>query len=185
MSQQITLRVRPGDIVRFPNRCVACGQPASEHLTLKKRRGQITRKLDAPLCNSCDRQLTRRSGEEERRLALGRIIAGVVGIALLGLGLVAIDLTLWLRFLLALALGGSTALVIYQFARRQATRAELPEKAAIRRAATIDDFSWRDVTLGFVDAEFADDVAAMNSPANSEAGSGTESLEALPKTLNV
>ena len=55
----MTLRVRPGETVRFPAECVACGQPARERLSLHKRRGQVTRRVDAPLCADCARQLAR------------------------------------------------------------------------------------------------------------------------------
>ena len=73
MSQQITLRVRPGEMVRFPNRCAACGQPATERLPLQMKRGPVTRRLDAPLCADCARQLARRSGREEQLRRTGSV----------------------------------------------------------------------------------------------------------------
>jgi hypothetical protein len=166
MSQQITLRVRPGETVRFPNRCVACGRPATERLPLQAKRGQLTRHLDAPLCADCARQLTRRSGREEQLLRTGRLTAAVVGLLVFVTVLLVLSGAWWLRGLLGLlAGGGGAALVWWLFARRAAAE-QLPETRAVREAARLIDFTWRDMTLAFADAALAQAVAELNGDTN-------------------
>ncbi len=45
---------------------------------------------------------------------------------------------------------------------RLASAAELPERRAVREAARIEDFTWRDMTLVFADGEMAERVRVMN-----------------------
>lgn len=163
MEKQITLRVRPGETVRFPPLCVACGQPAGERLTLQKRRGQITRRVDAPLCAECARRLARRSGEEERLIRLSWIAAAGVALLLALLGLVALPFDAWwLRLLVGLAFGAAGGAFIRWALLRRAAAAELPEKRAVRESARIVDFTWRDMTLAFADDAMAERVLEMN-----------------------
>lgn len=164
MDQPITLRVRPGETVRFPALCVACGQPARERLTLQKRRGQITRRVDAPLCAECARQLARRSGQEERFLRLSWPAAAIATLLLAVLIIVGLPLDPWWPRLLTGAIVGliGGALVRWAMARRAAA-AELPEKRAVSQAAQIVDFSWRDMTLALTNAGIADRVREMNA----------------------
>ena len=163
MEKQITLRVRPGETVRFPPQCVACGQPAGERLTLQKRRGQITRRVDAPLCADCARRLARRSGDEERLLRLSLPAAAGVALLLTVLGLVALPFDAWLpRLMIGLVLGVVGGALIRWALVRRAAAAELPERRAVREAVRIVDFTWRDMTLAFADGAMAAHVLEMN-----------------------
>lgn len=163
MSQQITLRIRPGETVRFPNRCVACGQPATERLTLHNRRGQLTRRLDAPLCADCARQLARRSGREEQLRRTGALVAVVAGVVALLAVAALVGGAWWLRGLLGAVAGGVAAALVWAFFRRRADAARLPETRAVREAAQIVDFTWRDMTLAFADEAMAAAVRELNA----------------------
>lgn len=163
MSQQITLRIRPGETVRFPNRCVACGQPATERLTLHNRRGQLTRRLDAPLCADCARQLARRSGREEQLRRTGALVAVAAGVVALLAVAALVGGAWWLRGLLGAAAGGVAAALVWAFFRRRADAARLPETHAVREAAQIVDFTWRDMTLAFADEAMAAAVRELNA----------------------
>ena len=163
MSQQITLRVRPGEMVRFPNRCAACGQPATEHLPLQMKRGPVTRRLDAPLCADCARQLVRRSGREEQLRRTGWAAAVVAGLALLAVVALLLGGPWWWRGLLGGMVGGAAAaLVWWAFARRAAAE-QLPETRAVRASARIVDFTWRDMTLELADDALAAAVVELNN----------------------
>ncbi len=163
MSQQITLRIRPGESVRFPNRCVACGQPATERLTLHNRRGQLTRRLDAPLCADCARQLARRSGREEQLRRTGALVAAVAGLVALLAVAALVGGAWWLRGLLGVIAGGAVAALVWALFRRRADAAQLPETRAVREAARIVDFTWRDMTLAFADEAMAAAVRELNA----------------------
>jgi hypothetical protein len=164
MSQQVTLRVRPGEKVRFPARCVVCERPATERQTLTKRRGQVLRRLDVPLCIDCARQWTRRSGEEERLRRAAQL--GAAAVALLLFALAAVGLAglsaWWLRLLVAAGIGLVGAWPVWQGLRRRAEAAALPETRAVREVARIADFTWRDLTLAFASEPIAAEVRAMN-----------------------
>lgn len=178
MTRQITLRVRPGETVRFPPLCVACGQPADERLTLQKRRGQITRRVDVPLCAECARRLARRSGEQERLVRLS--LPAAVGVALLltVLGLLVLPFDLWwLRLLVGLVAGLAGGAIIREALMRRATAAELPERRVVREAARIVDFTWRDMTLAFADEEIAAQVMTLNPDSLLEEQSSEENPE--------
>jgi hypothetical protein len=164
MDQQVVLRVRPGEAVRFPALCVACGQPARERLTLQKRRGQVTRRVEAPLCADCARQLARRSGREERLLRLSWPAAIITTVLATALVFVALPLEAWwLRLVLAAAVGLGAGALVRSALVRQAAQAELPEKRAVSEAAQIADFTWRDMTLSFKRADVAGRVRELNA----------------------
>lgn len=166
MEHQITLRVRPGESVRFPALCVACGRPAAERLTLQRKRGQITRRVDAPLCADCARRLARRSGEEERLIRLSRLAAVGVAISLAALVFLVLPFGLWLLRLVAGAMAGLVAgALVYRALARRAAAAELPERRAVRESARIVDFDWREMTLAFADPDIAERVREMNPSA--------------------
>lgn len=157
------LRVRPGQTVRFPAVCVACGQPAGERLTLQKRRGQLTRRVDVPLCAECARRLARRSGQEERLLRLSWLAAVATALLWVIVALVALPFDgWWPRLLMGLIVGLAAGVLVRRALARRAMAAELPERRAVREAARIHDFTWRDMTLAFADGEMAERVRAMN-----------------------
>jgi hypothetical protein len=164
MDQQVVLRVRPGETVRFPAQCVACGQPAGERISLRKRRGQVTRRVEAPLCAGCARQLARRSGQEERFLRL-RWPVGLITAALLAvLALVVLPLdSRPLELILAVTIGLVAGIIVWYALVRRAAQAELPERRAVAEAAQIVDFTWRDMTLSFVRADVAERVRELNA----------------------
>lgn len=164
IDEPITLRVRPGMPVRFPGHCVACGQPARERLTLRKRRGQITRQIDTPLCAECARQLARRSGRQESLLRLSWPLAAVAAIMLALLGLLVLPVEpWWLRLAIGAAAGAAGGAFIRWAMIRRAAAAELPERRAVLDAAQIVDFTWRDMTLLFARHEFAGQVRELNA----------------------
>jgi hypothetical protein len=167
--QEVTLPVRPGDTVRFPPLCVACGQPAAESLTIRRRQGQTLYRLDVPVCADCLRLSRRRSGRQETLLRAGWL-AAVVG-AVLAFGLVWLisgSLGTWLRLGAALIGAAVAAGLAYASFRRAAGAAELPEARAVREAAQIRSFTWGEVTL-LLSETLADRVAALNG-ATSAAG---------------
>jgi hypothetical protein len=163
IAEHVTLRVRPGEKVHFPGLCVHCGRPASEKIALKRQRGQITRHLDAPVCAECARQLSRRSGQEERllRLSWPAAFGAAVLLAVLAFVILTLD-TLWLRLAIAALAGLAGGALVRWAIIRRAALAELPEKRAVSDAARIVDFSWRDMTLAFDSAEFAEQVRELN-----------------------
>jgi len=180
MSQQVTLRVRPGEKVRFPGHCVACGRPATERQTLTKRRGQVSRRLDVPLCADCARQWTRRSGEEERLRRIARIAAVAVALLLFALAAVGLSGLLpawWLRLPVAAGIALAGAWLALSALRRRVEAAALPETRAVREAARIDEFTWRDMTLTFANEQIAAGVRAMNEPESADGRAPSASIE--------
>ncbi len=164
MDQQITVRVRPGEAVRFPGLCVACGRPAAERITLYKRRGQLTRRLEAPLCADCARQLARRSGQEERLLRLRWPAVVVTVIMVTALVFAALPINpWWFRLAVGLAVAPAAGALVHRALSRRAEAAELPERRAVREAARIVDFTWRDMTLAFANQRVLAEVAALNA----------------------
>ena len=164
MEHQITLRVRPGETVRFPAQCVACGQPPAERLTLQKRRGQITRRVDAPLCAECARRLARRSGQEERLIRLGRLAGAGVALLLAATAFLALPIESWaLRLVIGLGIGLAGGALVFRALARRAETTELPERRAVREAAGIVDFNWREMTLAFANRDIAERVREMNA----------------------
>ncbi len=164
MDEFVTLQVRPGETVRFPNLCVACGQPARERLSVRRRRGQVVRRLDAPLCDACARQLSRRSGQEERWLRLGWLVVAVAAAAVLLLSVALLPFAaLWLRLVVGVALGLVCALLIRRWIVQQAAAAELPEKRAVRDALRLVAFSPRAMTLTLARPEMAAAVRELNA----------------------
>lgn len=162
---EITLPVRPAETVRFPPLCVSCGKPAGENLTIRRRQGQTVYRLDVPLCAECAHWLQRRSAREESLLRMGWLaaVAGAVGAFIL-IWLLTGSLGMWGRLGAALIAAVVAAGLAYWSFRRAAQAAELPEKRAVRGAAQISRFSWRDVTLMLANAALADQVVQLNSP---------------------
>lgn len=169
MGQEITLPIRPGETVRFPGLCVACGRAAGASMTVRRRQGQTLYRLDVPVCADCLRLSRRRSGREETLLRAGWLAAVAGGGLAFGLvWLLAGALDPWGRGAAALiAAAVAAGLALWSF-RRAAQGAELPESRAVRDAAQISGFTWRDVTLWLADAALAERVAAMNGAVPTE-----------------
>lgn len=164
MALQVKLEVQPGEAVRFPPLCVNCGRRAEGAMRLRKRRGRVTREIEAPLCEACRRELQRLSGDEERWLRMGWFFGGVA--LLLGLILFMVLLPGWLSFMprliLSLLLGGMVgAGVLLAFRRKSETLAR-PEKQAVRNAARLRAFSWRATTLEFEDEVYGQQFVDLN-----------------------
>lgn len=164
MDEFVTLQVRPGETVRFPNLCVACGQPARERLSVRRRRGQVVRRLDAPLCDACARQLSRRSGQEERWLRLGWlvVVVGATAVLLLSVALLPFA-ALWLRLAVGAALALGSTFLLRRWMVQQAMAAELPEKRVVRDAVRLVTFGPRRMTLAFARPETAAAVRELNA----------------------
>lgn len=164
MSQSVKVKVRPGDTVQFPGICVHCSRPAGERLLLKKRRGRLTRLIDAPLCDQCAAELGRQSGEEERLGRLGRFAAIVIGLLALILGYVLSPsgMPVVIRLVIAVVLAVIAGRLIFTLFRRKSLAAAYPEKIAILDSARINHFSWRATTFCFENEEFADQFVQLN-----------------------
>jgi len=178
MSQQVRLNARPGQTVRFPNECASCGREASERMPAEKRAGQTTRRVDVPICADCGRILARRSGEEERRLRLGRVLAGAAGLLAGGLVTLIAPGGWPLRLVLGVVVAAVAGLLVWRWAEARAERAALPEKQAVRESARLVDFSWRGLTLEFARDGFAERVRELNADLLPE--QGTEPLPDPP-----
>lgn len=162
--KQARVKIKPSDTLTFPNICVHCGQPGTHTLRLRKRMGRVTRLIDVPLCADCHRDVSRRSGEEERRQKLGWLLSGVAALLALALGLLLTpaSLNFWARLLLALLIGvgvGTAVTVAYQPWIR---RAALPAKQAVLAAAKIETFTWRTTTFAFENEQFATRFRRLN-----------------------
>jgi len=160
----ITLHVQPQDAVRFPGICVHCARPAPASMALAARRGQTVREIKVPLCAECAAALARESGDEERLRKIGRLLAGVAGLALLMLILLLTParMALWARLLIGLPPALAAAALIFWLARPAIERAALPEKQAIRQAAQIANFDWETTTFIFANETFAERFQALN-----------------------
>jgi hypothetical protein len=164
MSEQIKLQVQPGDTLRFPNVCVACGAAATDRLPLRKRRGRLTREIDLPLCSDCHRELQRLSGDEERWRRMGWAFAGVAMLFSFFLFFLFLfpQLPFTLRLLLALAPAAAIAGGVVAYFYRASREHARPEKKTILAAACLQDFSWRAATFTFGDPSFAAQVRSLN-----------------------
>ena len=164
MSQSVKVKVRPGRTIQFPAICVRCSRPAGEQLTLKRRRGRLTRLIDVPLCDECAAQLRRQSGDEERLGRLGRFIAVLIGLLTLIIAYILLPggLPLILRLFMALALAVALGKVVLMFFRSRSLAAAHPEKLAILDAARMTEFSWRATTFRFNNDDFAQQFTSLN-----------------------
>jgi hypothetical protein len=164
MSQSVKVKVRPGHTLAFPAICVHCSRPASERMTLKKRRGRLTRLIDVPLCDQCAAELSRESGEEERLGRLGRFVAALAAIAILVLALVLLPggMSLLLRLLIVVLLSLLAGLLVLAYFRRRSLAAAHQEKLDILASASLAHFSWRATTFHFDNDDFARRFASIN-----------------------
>jgi hypothetical protein len=152
-------------------------------MTLRKRRGQVIRRVEAPLCADCARQLARRSGREERLLRLAWPAALIAAALLAGLILAVLPLdSRPLELILAVTIGLVGGIIVWWALVRRAAQAELPEKRAVAEAAQIVDYTWRDMTLSFVRADVAERVRELNASVAGEAPVAGEALGGELKT---
>ena len=165
MGQRVKVEVRPGEILRFPPQCVNCGNEAAGTMRLHKRRGRVTREIEAPLCADCRRELQRLSGEEERWRRMGWFFGALAFF----LGLIAFLLLLpgWLpfvpRLLLAAVLAGGVGALVVLYFRRNSMKYARPDKLAVLNAAQLQDFSWRATTFEFENEAYAREFVELNS----------------------
>lgn len=163
MSQQVKVKVKVGQVVRFPGVCVNCTNPAAHKMPLRKRIGRLTRLVDVPVCADCAAILKRQSGEEERLQKIGYVVMGLV--FLITTGLIYLFLppfSPWLQFGAAVALGLVVASAVRVYFRRTALKAALPEKKAILDAARLANFSWRATTFEFANETFVERFVDLN-----------------------
>jgi hypothetical protein len=164
VRQQVKIKVRPDQVVRFPGICVHCAEPANAQIRVKKRTGRVTRLVDVPLCGRCHQEAQRLSAEEERLQKLTWLVVGGAFFLALGAALLLLPAGLaWgLRLVVATAVGIATAAALFSYWRRAGRRAALPEKQAILSAAHITAFSWRATTFEFTNETFARRFAELN-----------------------
>jgi hypothetical protein len=164
MALRVKVETQPGEPLRFPPQCVNCGKEAEAVMSLRKRRGRVTREIEAPLCAECERELRRLSGDEERRIRMGWFFGGLA--LLLGFILFFLLLPAWLstgwRLAVALLLAvGMGAVVVTVFRRNSQDKARA-EKKQVLRAARLEDFSWRATTFAFEDEAYGQQFVALN-----------------------
>ena len=166
LYRAVRVRVRPGEALRFPAACVSCGQPAGPALPLRRRLGRVTREVDVPLCDDCEREVRRLSADEERRQKLGWLAAGLTFFLLFVLlfFLLPAGFPVALRLLLPLGIAALAAGAVYAAFRRSSLQYARPEKQAILAAVRLTGFSWRSMTLAFADEAYARRFADLNEP---------------------
>ena len=164
MSPQIKIKVRPNEVIRFPNTCINCSRPASDSMKLSRRDGRVARQVDVPLCDQCAGQLQRESREEERLRKLSSLIITTAGIlaAILLLFLLPSGMGFGLRLILALIGAVLIALFIRVLLQGLIQRAALPEKKAIWGSAHMESFSWRTTTFVFSNESFVECFNELN-----------------------
>ena len=136
MSQSVKVKARPGHTLLFPEICVHCAQPASERMPIRKRRGQIIRLIDVPICSSCSRELQLKSGEEERWQRLGLIATVGIGIFLFVTGVLVLPgmLPLWLRLITAFIMAILAAAGVRILFTHKSLAMARPQKKAILKS---------------------------------------------------
>lgn len=163
MAQLVKIKVKAGQVVRFPGVCVHCTRPAGEGMTLRKRIGRLTRLVDVPVCADCAQTLRRRSGEEERLERIGYVATAVVFllVAAVVYGLLP-PLALILRGGAAVILGVLVASAVRAYFQGAALKAARPEKRAILESARLANFSWRATTFEFSNEAFVERFVDLN-----------------------
>jgi hypothetical protein len=164
MKQQVKVKIRPGGALQFPAICVYCATPAEERLSLRKRIGRATRVIDLPLCATCQHDIQRLSGEEERLQRLGRAVSVAAAILVLIVltFLLPSGLPIWLRLIMSLIVSLIVAFGFYWWFDARSRRAALPKKKEILASAAMTDFSWRATTFEFVNTAFCDQFVELN-----------------------
>ncbi|MDX1612724.1 MAG: hypothetical protein R3300_00365 [Candidatus Promineifilaceae bacterium] len=164
MSRTVKLKVRPGEVVRFPAVCVHCGQPATAQMTLSHQEGRVTRLLGAPLCAACAQIANNLTASEQRLQQIGWLAAGLTGLLVLAVILLALPPIFppLLQLVAALVLVVVAVVVVQAYFRRRGRTVAPPAKQAVRGAADLTDFSWRTITLTFTNEAVAQDFAELN-----------------------
>ncbi len=164
MTQHVKVKVRPGEALRLPTKCVHCNKSASERMPVRQKSGQITRFLDLPLCEDCHRDLNRKSGEEERLQRIGLVTATIVGLAtMLALFfLLFAEMPIWIRLISALFIAILVFAGIWLVFQRLSSRAVLPETKKVSESAQMIEFSWRATTFAFTNDDFAHRFGQLN-----------------------
>ena len=153
---------RPGRAA-LPGRLCPCGQPAETALPPAAPSGRVTRGVDVPLCDDCQQEVRRLSGDEE---------AG--GARLAGRGLAFLIFS-WCSFSCCrLVSGGATFLLPLGVAAltagastpsSTATTCNTPgQEAGYPRRRPACGFSWRTMTLAFADEAYARQFADKRIP---------------------
>lgn len=166
MSQSVKVKAQPGHILRFPEICVNCSRPASERMPIRKRRGQITRLIDVPICSNCFRELRLKSGEEERWQRLGLLITVGIGIILFITGVLVIPglVPFWARLIAALIVATLAAVGIQSLFKKKSLAAARSQKKAVLDSVRMVYFSWRATTFEFENDTFAEWFKKLNEP---------------------
>ncbi|MCP5098858.1 MAG: hypothetical protein GY943_25180 [Chloroflexi bacterium] len=163
---QVKIKVRANQIVRFPGICVHCSQSATCSMPIKKRISRLSRLIDVPLCAACAKLLQRTSGEEERFAKIGKFVA--IGVLLfvtaVSLLLTPAHLSFILRLISALFIGLLSGTAVYTLFHHLSNRATLPAKKAILNTAHITSFSWRTTTFAFTNETFTKRFKSINEP---------------------
>jgi hypothetical protein len=166
MSHTIKVKAQPGHALRFPEICVHCSRPASERMSIKKRRGGNTRLIDVPICSNCARELKLKSGEEERWQRLGLIATAGIGFIIFIAGILLLTglLPLWLRLIIALLVASLAAAGVWELFKHKSLAEARPQKKAILQSARMVYFSWRATTFEFENETFASCFKKLNEP---------------------
>lgn len=159
-----TLYLKPNQPIDLPALCVHCAQPANSTITIKKQLQQRLRTLAVPICDQCARIMRRKSMKEEQRQKLALFVGGGIGVILLAilLLLTPTTLTFWVRFLMALLVGGVVATAVALPIYKSSQKATLPEKRNILQSAQIGAFDNQTTTLLFKNPTFAERFRQLN-----------------------
>jgi hypothetical protein len=164
MGQTVKIKLRPGQVARFPAVCIHCGQAAAAGMLLRRRIGRTTRLLEVPVCTVCKQELQQLSAEEERLQKVGRLATGTAAVlaAVLLLILLPSGLAGAFRLLVALLLALLPAAAVFTYFKRAAMAAARPAKKAVIESARMAHFSWRATTFEFTNDSFAQQFRQLN-----------------------
>lgn len=161
---QVKVKIRPKQHLQFPSVCTHCGQAAPASMSIRKRIGRTTRRIEVPLCDDCAREIQRQSGDEERLQKIGLLVTTAVFLLSTAILFIMIPsgLNSILRLLFSLLISAGLAFGVYTIFRRSMHNAALPEKKAILQSAQIETFSWRATTFSFENDLFTERFVDIN-----------------------
>ena len=150
--------------MQFPNICVHCGQSAHNQMEIRKRIGRVKRFVAVPLCDTCQQEITRQSGDEERLTKISWLAMGLVFVLVLALSLLLLpaEMGVFLQWGASLMLAGTAVALIHLLFRKPIFNAAREEKKAILQSARITTFSWRATTFEFMNKTFAERFITLN-----------------------